>query len=300
MIEEPVSEDRRLWKYLIFGFLTLGIYGLIFMWDMFRDVNRVCGYVENGDEDRSPNYLVFFLLSLITLGIYSYVWYYKQGNRIKRAGKAYGFEIDETGGTYVLWCLFGVFLFGIGPLVALYLFICNMNRLARAYNDRAVRKERHGGAYSGKDGVPPMTSPGKPGDGSRQWESGQSKTPVRSYGGGIYVDDSISTESVRAGTIECISGDYGGARITMAPGESLLIGRNSQACQIVLTDKDISRIHCSIRFDGEEKRFYVADLSRYGTTYLNDTIQLKRGVDRPCPLGSKLTLGNGRNQFILK
>ena len=116
----------------------------------------------------------------------------------------------------------------------------------------------------------------------------------------IYVDDSNPTISVLTGTIECISGDYEGARISIVPGEELIIGRSVKTSQIILQDKDISRTHCSIRFNKEDNMFYVTDLSTYESTYLNDTIHLKRGTVRRCPLGSKLTLGNGKNQFILK
>ena len=129
-----LNDRRRLWKYILFGILTFGIYDLIFTWTMIRDMNTACGAVEQYDREDSPNLIVVALLGVITLGIYLYVWYYKQGNRMHKCGPRYGMNIAETGGSYVLWILFGVLLFGIGPIVAFYLFMCNVNKLCGAYN----------------------------------------------------------------------------------------------------------------------------------------------------------------------
>ena len=308
-----VQEERRLWKYIILGLLTLGIYDLIFMWKMLKDLNTVCGYVEDSDEDRSPNYIIFCLLCLITLGIYSYVWYYAQGNRMRRAARAYGFEIDEQGKEYVLWMLFGVLLFGIGPFICFYLFIGNVNKLAKAYNYQITHRSTGIGRPLAEVPFPapeqkPVPSGGQtpmfPYNPVNNFNPTVYGPPNGSVNGGISppleVVDSGPTVSVLCGTVECIGGDYIGARITVSPGEELIIGRNAQTSQIVLPDIDISRTHCSIRFSQKENIFYVTDLSTYRTTWLNDTIHLKQGESRPCPLGSKLTLGNGKNQFVLK
>ena len=69
--------------------------------------------VQDEDEFTSPNYIIVILLSIITLGIYTFFWYYKQGNRIKHVGEKYGLQIDEKGSTYLLWILVGVILFVI-------------------------------------------------------------------------------------------------------------------------------------------------------------------------------------------
>lgn len=83
---------------------------------------------------KSPNYIVVILLSLITCGIYGYVWYYKVGNLVAEEGSKYGVSLQENGTTVLLWMLFGALLCGIGPFIAMNILIKNTNAVAEAYN----------------------------------------------------------------------------------------------------------------------------------------------------------------------
>lgn len=77
--ENRLNDQRRMWKFLLFGILTLGIYQLVFLYKMNNDINTACNPVQDEDEFTSPNYIIVILLSIITLGIYTFFWYYKQG-----------------------------------------------------------------------------------------------------------------------------------------------------------------------------------------------------------------------------
>lgn len=174
-------------------------------------------------------------------------------------------------------------MFLMGPYISLYLLTENLKKLNSVYFYQmkwCMEKREYFGNISFSDRTDLDNQRDQPGE--------------------VEVKDPSHTSSVLIGTIECIGGDYKGGKITVNSGEELIIGRNSQISQIVLPDMDISRIHCSIRFSQTEHLYYVTDLSSYETTYLNDTIHIKKGQCIPCPLGSKLTLGNGKNQFILK
>lgn len=46
----------------------------------------------------------------------------------------YGVSIQENGTTYLLWTLVGIFLCGVGPFIALYQALRNMNVLCAGYN----------------------------------------------------------------------------------------------------------------------------------------------------------------------
>ena len=87
-----------------------------------------------GDGEESPNYIVVMLLSVITCGIYNFFWFYKQGNRMQKIGQRNGVTIDENGTTLLLWFLLGSLLCGIGPLISTYMMTRNMNKLCAAYN----------------------------------------------------------------------------------------------------------------------------------------------------------------------
>ena len=294
MQENRLNDQRRMWKCIIFGILTLGIYDLIFMWGLIRDLNRACGKVEkDGEEENSPNFIFVVLFTIFTFGIYNYVWYYKQGNRMRRAGKVYGIEIDEKGGTYLLWILLGFWLFGIGPFVALYLFISNLNKLCRRYNVR-IQEEYPAKPESGDNQPRP--------DIKNQPEKAPENPAGDIWSENTYYNmkDKVTTKGVNmTGKIRCVSGAYSGAEIELMPGREIVIGRNSEVSQLIIQDPDISRKHCSIRYSAADGVYYVTDFSTFGV-YINDSQRMEKNIEVRCPSGSKLTLGDGGNVFILQ
>lgn len=88
----------------------------------------------NGDGKETAGLLKFILLSIVTCGIYSWIWYYGVGNRLSENAPRYGLNFSENGTTILMWFLFGVLLCGIGPFIALHIIIKNTNALASAYN----------------------------------------------------------------------------------------------------------------------------------------------------------------------
>lgn len=127
--------ERNFITYLLLSFITCGIYSIYFWYVYTEDLNQVF----RGDGRESPNYIMVILLSFITCGIYSIYWFYKQGNRLQATGNTrYNVGIEESGTTILLWIVIGSLLCGIGSLVAQYLFINNMNRVAAVYNNERL------------------------------------------------------------------------------------------------------------------------------------------------------------------
>lgn len=127
---ERLKTDRSLLLYIIFSFLTCGIYSYYFIYKIAKDVNVAC----QGDGDNTPGLLMFVLLSMVTCGIYAYYWYYKLGNRLAENAPRYGMNFQENGTTVIMWMIFGIFLCGIGSFVAWNILIKNTNRICQAYN----------------------------------------------------------------------------------------------------------------------------------------------------------------------
>jgi len=125
-----VKSNRSLLKYILFSIITCGIYPLIFIHGIARDVNIVC----EGDGKHTGGLLKLILLSIITCGIYTYVWYYSLGNRLMENAPRYNMCFSENGTSVLLWILFGSLLCGIGPFIALHIIIKNTNALACGYN----------------------------------------------------------------------------------------------------------------------------------------------------------------------
>lgn len=126
-------KQRNFWMYLLLSIVTCGIYSLYYWYVFTDDLNRICAEKVPNDKP-SMNYLLVILLSIITCNIFYYFWLYQQGNRMQDASRGYGRNFHENGTTYLLWCLFGILLCGLGPLYGVYLMIRNQNILIEEYN----------------------------------------------------------------------------------------------------------------------------------------------------------------------
>lgn len=123
-----IKEDRRLWKLVLLTIPTLGIYNIVFWFQLTRDLNDM-----NREEKKLKNYIVVLLLSILTLGIYRWVWFFYVADRIQTTGEDMGMKIKPGPGTTLFLFLFGSFII-IGPLIADYFVIRNMNKIAAEYN----------------------------------------------------------------------------------------------------------------------------------------------------------------------
>lgn len=102
------------------------------------------------------------------------------------------------------------------------------------------------------------------------------------------------------GTLRFTKGNFSGNEVDIRSQQEIMIGRSSQYCQIILTEQDISRKHCSIKYEyqGSTSAYYVTDYSTFGVI-VNDSQKLEKGVTQRLPKGTKLTLGQGSNEMIL-
>ena len=124
-----VDTNRSLIKYIVFSFITCGIYGFYFIYKLAQDMNIICA----GDGEETPGLLVYILLCIVTCGIYQVYWLYKIGNRLQNNAPRYGLRFEENGVTILLWYVIGYITCGIGFYVAMYFIIRNINALASAY-----------------------------------------------------------------------------------------------------------------------------------------------------------------------
>lgn len=83
------------------------------------------------DGKKSMNYICVVLLSAVTFGIYGFYWYYTQGKRLYETAPGYQAKVKENGMFYLLWMLF---LPGIGTMIAAYHLFKNYNAIVDVYN----------------------------------------------------------------------------------------------------------------------------------------------------------------------
>lgn len=146
-----IQEDRALWKYIVFGFLTCGIYNFYFIYKMAQDVNEMCA----DDGKKTSGLVVFILLSYLTCGIYTLIWYYSLANRLAENAPRYGLQFQENGTTVLMWHIFGMLLCGIGAFIAMNILIKNTNAMAKAYNGHGGNRP-DGGTQPPKSPQPAM------------------------------------------------------------------------------------------------------------------------------------------------
>lgn len=125
-----IQTDRNIVMYILLTIITCGIYGYYFIYKLAQDVNEMC----RDDGKKTGGLIAFILLSFVTCGLYAYYWYYQLANRIQMNAPKYGITVSESGTTILLWCVIGLLVCGIGPLIAMHLIIKNTNALAEAYN----------------------------------------------------------------------------------------------------------------------------------------------------------------------
>ncbi len=131
-----IKENRRLWKLVLLTIPTFGIYNIVFWFKFTRDLNEI-----NREDRRIKNYILVWCLSILTLGIYRWVWLFYLEDRLQVTGERMGIRIKPGPGTVLSWKLFGSFIL-IGPFVADYYIIRNMNRLAKEYNTSILKKTK--------------------------------------------------------------------------------------------------------------------------------------------------------------
>lgn len=95
-------KEKNIAVSIILYFVTCGIYYLVFMVDSTRDVD----IISNNPEKRSGGTVV--LLSILTCGIYSFYWWYKQGELMENLNYESGRSGSSSAVLYLLLSLFGL------------------------------------------------------------------------------------------------------------------------------------------------------------------------------------------------
>ncbi len=125
-----LKTDRKMWKLVLFGILTLGIYSIVFFMPLSFDVDKVS---PKGDRSKTMSYLAAFVLSMFTANIVMDVWQYQITERISEALEARDVDYDFGTGDFWGWFIFGSLVF-IGPFVYFHKLCKAMNLLCEDYN----------------------------------------------------------------------------------------------------------------------------------------------------------------------
>lgn len=122
--------NRDFWLTFFLSIITLGFYQWYLIYAFAKETNKACSY-----DGRNTTGLFFYIVfSVLTLGIYSIVWYCKW---ITRCNTYLALNRQPQGlqvSTYVLSIFFGVFTLGIFNLVVFCKMLYLQNAVNRTYN----------------------------------------------------------------------------------------------------------------------------------------------------------------------
>ena len=126
-----VNYNRSLLKLVFFTLFSGGIYLFWFVHRLSEDMNIMC----EGDSGHTSGVAAFFLLNLLTGGLYTIYWFYMIAERTHLNAPRYGFKVREDGGYFLLWTVFEwILTLSIGAWIVLGRVIQNVNELAFAYD----------------------------------------------------------------------------------------------------------------------------------------------------------------------
>lgn len=98
-----------------------------------------------------------------------------------------------------------------------------------------------------------------------------------------------------------VDGEFAGASFRVN-GEDLLIGRDASTCQVVFPMEigEVSRRHCTLRFDEETRTFVLEDLGSSNGTFLDGGERLQPGKRYTLRSGDRFALSGEKHRFEVR
>ena len=118
--------SRGMFKMIIFGILTLGIYPIVVEDHISDELNML---VTRYDGRRTMRFgWIFFIFSWLTFGIARIVWYHRTSSRMHFELRRRNIPYSFGAGTYWGWNILGSLIF-IGPFIYLHKRMKAMNKI---------------------------------------------------------------------------------------------------------------------------------------------------------------------------
>lgn len=127
-LQLPVK--RALWKMILFGLLTLGIYPVVIWSRIVTDLNLASSRY---DGKRTMPFFAMVMLTPFTLGIFAFVWMHKFCRRIsdELVRRDLGYKFGPA--AFWLWSILGSLIL-VGPFVFVHKLMKAMNKINAHFN----------------------------------------------------------------------------------------------------------------------------------------------------------------------
>jgi len=118
-------------KYFLLGLITFGIYPLVVMCGIANDINALASRY---DGKKTMHFLLMaFIITPITFGIGTFVWFHKISKRIGSELQRRGIDYDFDAKDYWIWNVLGSFIV-VGPFIYFHKLFNATNKIAEHYN----------------------------------------------------------------------------------------------------------------------------------------------------------------------
>lgn len=114
----------------------------------------------------------------------------------------------------------------------------------------------------------------------------------------ISITRSLAMNQKPAGAVIGIRGTNLGKILRIQPESQIILGRDTEKCDICFSDPKVSRKHCVIVYHLSENGYSVYDYSTNGT-YKDGGFLLKKGENHHLPPGTELWLGTRKEAIRL-
>ena len=131
---KPINDERSFIKFVLLSIVTLGIYEIWYQHHLTKDINELC----KEDGKKNEGILLYFLLTLVTCGLFPIFWWYKAADRLSRAGVRESVSLDISGGRVLAVTVLSYITFGVLFLYTHYMVMSAVNDLATNYNSKHV------------------------------------------------------------------------------------------------------------------------------------------------------------------
>ena len=128
--------DRKMWKLMLFSFLTLGIYSIYFFSPLPHELEKISP--SRGRHKLMP-YGVAYLIAYFTFATVMVFWQYELTRRIEEALTDRGITCDFSTSDFWGWYFFGSFIL-VGPYIYFHKLCKAMNLLCEDYNNNPEPK----------------------------------------------------------------------------------------------------------------------------------------------------------------
>lgn len=126
-----LKKKRSFLQYILLSVVTGSLYHYWFMDSLVKDVNIICK--KDGQDTVGVGKMIGF--SILTFGVYQYLWLAEIVDRIYDSADEYDVEIRQDSESFFIWMILFPF---IGYFIAMHRFVSDMDQLAAEYEKKTT------------------------------------------------------------------------------------------------------------------------------------------------------------------